>query len=71
MSFAVALLKKILAVLYAPFRGKGPADLSDCHVTGMRRGKEITKLLPHTPIEKSPDSPKEESSVKKTKKAGA
>ena len=40
-----------LGILFSPLHGKGSADLSDCYTTGMRRGKEITKLLPQKTAE--------------------
>ena len=42
-----------MGILFSPLHGKGSADLSDCYTTGMRGGKEITKLLPQQTAEDS------------------
>jgi hypothetical protein len=44
-------LNRWVGILFSPLHGKGSADLSDCYTTGMRRGKEITKLLPQQTAE--------------------
>ena len=64
--FLMATWNWWMGILFSPLHGKGSADLSDCYTTGMRRGKEITKLLPQQTAE---DSSAKTAIEIKTKKA--
>lgn len=66
--FLKATWNRWLGILFSPLHGKGSADLSDCYTTGMRRGKEITKLLPQQTAEDS--SAKKAIENDKTRSAG-